>query len=164
MSNYEAAYDVNGFVLASGGGFLDDMDAGIKDFVHKNYQLVFAACVIMFFVIVYHFVHKEGFNPGQTLRASQRDDTGATNDVQNQGVGIIASEQNIIAPKPGTMPYQILHDQSFNCAGRTPVGDDAWAWMTAVAAGPGEAFGVRGANTDNIPLPDNALSAVMAGH
>lgn len=161
MSNY----DLNqGFIVAT-GGFFEDLDAGIKTFVQSNHQLVFGALVVMSLVIVYHYAYKESFNPGQTLRAVQRDDTGATNDVQNTGVGIIASEQNIIAPKPGTMPYQILHDQGFNCAGRTPVGEDAWTWMTNVVNTPGEnAVGFRGANTDNVPLPDNTLSKAMAGH
>jgi len=165
MSNYQAAYDLNqGFTVAT-GGFLDDLNEGIKAFVQNNHQLVFGALVVMSLVIVYHYMHKESFNPGQTLRAVQRDDTGATNDVQNQGVGIIASEQNIVAPKPGTIPYEILHDTGFNCAGRIPVGNDAWAWMTNVANTPGEAaIGNRGANTDNVPLPDNSLSKIMAGH
>ncbi len=164
MSNYAAAHDLSGFTVAT-GGFLEDLDAGIKSFVQNNHQLVFGALVVMALVIVYNYTRKETFNPGQTLRAVQRDDTGATNDVQNSGVGIIASEQNIVAPKPGTMPYQILHDTSFNCAGRVPVGDDAWSWMTNVASAPGEAaVGSRGANTDNVPLPDNSLSKIMAGH
>lgn len=163
MSNYQAAYDINqGFTVAT-GGFFEGLDADIKWYIETNYQLVFGALVVMTLVLVYNYMHKsESFNPGQTLRAVQRDDTGASNDVQNSGVGIIASEQNIVAPKPGTMPYQILHDQGFNCAGRVPMGEDAWAWMTNVASAPGEAF--RGANTDNVPLPDNTLSKVMAGH
>lgn len=163
--SYNSAYDITGnsFVaVGSGDGMLDDIYTAIQK--PANSPMIFAVLVIMTLVIIYLVMTKcaalvsEKFNPGQTLRVQQREDTGASNYVQNQGVGIIASEIAMNQPKPGSAPYKILHDPSFNCAGRQQSGDNAWAWQTNVAM---EKFVDGGLH--NTPANDNALSKAMSG-
>ena len=35
--------------------------------------------------------------------------------------------------QPGSLGYEVLHSSDFECDKRTPVTDDAWAWMQGVS-------------------------------
>jgi len=170
-------YDIYGsnFVSLGGGGMLEDFDEKVKSWMDDHYKLAFCLLVILVLVVIWMAMKwqpkTESFNPGQTLRAQQRDDTGATNVIQDNGVGIVATQQAIVAPKPGTAAYDILNSPAYNCAGRVPVGNDAWGWMNSVAhekdaSGSTQAEYLIGQNggLNNSPVSPKDLSAVMAGY
>ncbi len=163
--------DGGSFVTLGGDGVLDNLDKNVKSLMESHYQLAFAALIILLLLVVWMWLKwapKEQFNPGQTLRVQQRDDTGATNVIQSNGVGVVATQQAVVAPKPGTEAYDILNSASFNCAGRVPVGTDAWAYMNGVANekdanGSTQAEFFSNGNLNNTPINDNKLSAIMGG-
>ena len=160
MDRRQGRYDITGndFVLA---GAYDGAGMGdtLQEYAKEYYMFLYAALVVLVLVVVWCFMYKgESFNPGQTMRAQQREDTGASNYVQQSGVGIIASEQNLLGPAPGTVSWKLLQDPGFNCAGRASVGDDAWVWM-ANASKEKDAEGM----TASVPMGDDALTRVMSG-
>lgn len=175
-----------GDFVTLGSGPLEGFDEKVKDWMSGHYQLAFCLLVVLILVVMWMWMRwapKESFNPGQTLRAQQRDDTGATNAIQNNGVGIVATQQAIVAPKPGTAAYDILNSPAYNCSGRVPVGTDAWGYMNAVAheknaSGSTQSEYFDGENPAllvdgqlgsgsgalfNAPVDDNKLSRAMSG-
>lgn len=164
-----ASYPINDFIQASGGDWAGDLDDKMRSFAVDNYKILYAALLILVLYIVYMLWFKpEGFNPGQTLRVQQRDDNGGTNAVQNQGVGIVASEQALLGPAPGSVSYKLLHDPGFGCANRVNSPDNAWTWLNQVVRQPDpqvqseNAVGSRG-DLHNVPIDDSNLTKVMVG-
>jgi hypothetical protein len=141
----------NSYVPISGGGIRDDITKFANTHIGGNAVLSLAIIVALMVIIVWLLIWKckEGFNPTQTLRFQQMDGLGQmerldstspdrsasafAQQVQDVNMGSFNIDPNAPAGAPGSLGYQILNSPDFNCAHRTPIGNNAWDWMTHVA-------------------------------
>jgi len=89
--------------------------------------------------------------------------------VQSSTQGTLNYDPNAAAGAPGSLGYMVLNSPDFACATRTPVTDNAWSWMTAVAESGSSSTASTASTTTSESMKggvksDNQLSALLAGH
>jgi hypothetical protein len=150
----------------------------VDDFARKwvggHYMIALAIIVVLVLLVLWLLFKRntEKFNPTATMRMQQLDGLGEgldpgtdrsqsyfAQETQNpNSMGSFSIDPAAAANQPGSLGYQVLHSADFSCATRTPVGNDAWAWMTNVANSP-ENF-----TNNRKPKTDSDFSKVLAGH
>jgi hypothetical protein len=152
------------------GGIQKSVDEFAKKWVGGHYMIAFAAILVLSMVLAFFIVRKysEKFNPTQNISDQDSDQFGlgkreymegdrATSAFaqQVQGTsGQFVADPNAKANQPGSLAYQVLHSDDFNCNNRKMAGDDAWAWMNNVAHESMHA---------SKPQSDNDFSKVLSG-
>jgi hypothetical protein len=93
--------------------------------------------------------------------------------VQSSTQGTLNYDPNAPAGAPGSLGYMVLNSPDFACSTRTPVTDNAWSWMTAVAYSSDPSSSSSSTSTASSASSesmkggvktDNQLSALLAGH
>jgi hypothetical protein len=152
------------------GGIQKSVDEFAKKWIGGHYMIAFAAILVLSVVVIFFAVRaaREGFNPTQNLRDQDSDQFGlgkreymegdrSTSVFAQQVQGTSAQltiDPNAKANQPGSLAYQVLHSDDFNCNNRKMAGDDAWAWMNNVAHESMHA---------SKPQSDNDFSKVLTG-
>ena len=145
-----------------GGGFVpQSVDDFARRWVGGHYLLASAALLVLVLVVVWLAVWKvEGFNPTATLRMQTRDGLGESMEDGKSGAVEQAKtgegshyDPSAKANQPGSLAWEVLHSDDYNCNKRESVGDDAWGWMSGVAAEP----------MADRPKTDNEFSQILAG-
>ena len=126
-------------------GFYDNLLQSFHD--HADWLMPVYILLVIYFVKTMFWPKKEGFNPTQTMLMTDSDQFGLSPRER------LAAGQAVGA-QPGSLGWQVLNSADYNCASRTPVTDDAWAWQMGVVSSPVE--GMK-------PNTDNDFSKIMAG-
>lgn len=161
------AYSLSDAYVTVGAGPMESVDTFARQWVAGHYMIAFAIILVLVLVIVgFMLFHtcKEKFSPTSTMRMQSREDRerldpGAdrtqsvfAQQVQSSGLPTLVADPNAAANAPGSLNYQVLHSDDFNCDKRQPAGDDAWSWMAGVAK---ENF---------TPKTENDFTRLLAGH
>lgn len=129
-------------------GFYENMLEAFH--ANANWLLPVFILLSIYFVKTMFWPAKEPFNPTQTMLMTDGDQWGLSASRERLAPGHAVAA----GPQPGSLGWQVLNSADYNCASRTPITDDAWAWQMGVASSPVE--GMK-------PNTDNEFSKIMAG-
>lgn len=127
-------------------GFYDNLLQAFHD--NASWLLPVYILLVIYFVKTMFWPTKEAFNPTQTILMTDSDQWGLSAQRERLAQG------HPVGPQQGSLGWQVLNSPDYNCSGRQPVTDDAWAWQMGVVSSPVE--GMK-------PNTDNDFSKIMAG-
>ncbi len=164
-------YSLSDSYVPVGGDALiaESLDKKLKALVGAHYLIASALILVMVLIIIMMLWNgKELFNPTQTLRMQKRDDHGENlegdrgksafvQQVQSGAIIPVVYDASAQAGMPGSVAWQILHSDEYDCANRKSnddVENAAWSWMNNVAH--------ESLHGDK-PKTDNEFSKILAG-
>lgn len=147
----ESQYNYSNEVVSVQGGN-KSLDNYVRDTVGAHYNMALAVIVALVIVIVVLLWKREGFSANHTMRQQTVGLSGSENYMMERAESGVDRKQSAFAQtvqtdtqgsftydplaKPGekgSLGYQILHSDDFNCDMRKEPKDDAWDWMIDVA-------------------------------